>query len=447
MVEIALIMMSEPKEYILRQNTSLSAEILSKILVNLCLATFCVDLTTGRMRVIINNERLQDFGQYFDYDEYVNNAFHGKLEDHPDLLSKISLKNLKNHCAQGKKELNFNFEINSIKDSILKLSIYFTSLESNTYAYLVFTREQKSDILTAIAKRFIYDNCDYFIFLDGRRNTYVSFSINQDSTTPPPIVSDDYERDIVIYADTYVTPEERDHTIYEMMLARVTEQLDKKGSHIFYTSVMENGGISRKRLEYRYYNKQERMILLYRSDVTEIYEQNYHYAQELKAAVNRAYTDPLTTLLNYQGMTELASTNLKNDEYLSKALMFIDLDNFKAVNDTYGHLKGDEILKAVAEVLRSCTRDKDVIGRTGGDEFEVLLNNVKSHRSTIEIGKRILEGIEQIPSDHGIETELSCSIGIAFAPLDAKTFPELVKVADMRVYEAKRLGKRTIIAM
>lgn len=440
-------MMSTPKKESLRHNTALNKEILAKILANLCLATFCVDLNNGQMRVIVNNSRLQDFMASFDYEDYCAHAFHGKLSDHIDLLRKISLEKLREYAEQEKNEISFNFEISSIQDSILKLTLYFTNLKQGSYCYLVFTREQKSDILTAIAKRYIYDNCDYFIFLDGRRNSYVSFSVNKDSTTPPPFISDDYERDIVLYADTYVTQEERDHTIYEMMLARVTEQLDRKGSHVFYTSVKENGRISRKRLEYRYYNKQERMILLYRSDVTEIYDQNFHYAQELQAAVNRAYTDPLTTLLNYQGMTELATTNLKNNEYLSKALMFIDLDNFKAVNDTYGHLKGDEILKAVAEVLKSCTRDKDVKGRIGGDEFEVLLDDVKSHRATIEIGKRILEGIERIPYDHGIETELSCSIGIAFAPLDAKTFPDLVKVADDRVYEAKRLGKRTIIAM
>ena len=429
----------------LKRDFKLSDAAFSQMLQNLCIALFAVDLKTLTLRVVSNDTYVYDIGKTYDYREYYATNFKGELEDRYDILAEITPEKLSAIEPGGVPKV-MSCELKAYPESIVKLTIYRCP-ERQDLVYLVFSREHKASLLSAIAARFIYSNSDYFIYLDARRNTYVSFAINADSTTPPPVISNDYDRDIELYANAYVAPEERENTIYEMSLARVTEVLDEKGVHVFYTTVIENGERRRKRLEYRFYNKAERMILLYRSDVTDIYNENHRYAEELQAAVDRAYRDPLTRLFNYQGMGELCRERLEVQKLYSKALLSIDLDNFKNINDTFGHLKGDAVLEEVAKAISSCTRESDIAGRIGGDEFEILLDNVTSHQEAMQIARRILRKIEEIPQKHSLDVPLSCSIGIAFAPLDGRTYEELVKVCDERAYEAKHQGKHGIIAL
>lgn len=96
-----------------------------------------------------------------------------------------------------------------------------------------------------------------------------------------------------------------------MTLARVIDQLDTYGIHSFYTGIIEGDTYARKKLEYRYSNKDERMILLIRTDVTKMYQQYQEYSEKLKAALTRAYTDALPRLLNYEGLREKATQMLQ----------------------------------------------------------------------------------------------------------------------------------------
>ena len=195
------------------------------------------------------------------------------------------------------------------------------------------------------------------------------------------------------------------------------------------------------------------MILLFRNDVTTMYNESHRYAQRLQEAINRAYSDSLTGLLNAQGMQENIKEKLQDliqqeqegEIAPQSALFFIDLDNFKQVNDQYGHLMGDQILKDVAEVLRNSVRDCDLAARVGGDEFELFVSHFHSASEARDLGFRILQHIEEIPEKHSFSVMLSCSIGIAFTSYDGTNYDHLIRIADERVYEAKRLGKRTVV--
>ena len=119
----------------------------------------------------------------------------------------------------------------------------------------------------------------------------------------------------------------------------------------------------------------------------------------------------------------------------------MDLDNFKAVNDRFGHLVGDELLKKTAKVLKMQTRESDIQGRVGGDEFVLYLSGIKD-RSQVELrAQRICEAVSRIAlPEKGVPT-ITCSIGIAMAPYEGKNYDTLVKAADRRAYEAKARGK------
>ncbi len=129
-------------------------------------------------------------------------------------------------------------------------------------------------------------------------------------------------------------------------------------------------------------------------------------------------------------------------EGISFTLLFIDLDKFKAVNDTHGHQAGDKVLVAVAQRLRAVLRKADVLARQGGDEFMVILSAVDSE----EFIERIKETIQKVLSEpinvSGIECKIGASVGSAVCPKDGKDFESIIQFADQKMYELKKNRSR-----
>jgi diguanylate cyclase (GGDEF)-like protein len=156
-------------------------------------------------------------------------------------------------------------------------------------------------------------------------------------------------------------------------------------------------------------------------------------------------TDPLTGALNSRAFYEIAANRLERCRRKERplSLAYIDLDNFKYINDRLGHLKGDETLRIVAETLRSTLRSTDIVARMGGDEFVVLLPNsypeAAQHaieRARLELGKRMQQ--EQWP--------VTISIGLVTSDCskDELDIETLIRSADDAMYVAKRKGKNTL---
>ncbi len=123
------------------------------------------------------------------------------------------------------------------------------------------------------------------------------------------------------------------------------------------------------------------------------------------------------------------------------ALLFIDLDRFKTINDSLGHQAGDELLKRVGQRLRVSMRDADVVSRFGGDEFVVLLNGVTGSSEALQIAQRLLASLRAPYLIEELELNVSCSIGIAMFPDDAVDMDELMRHADAAMYQAKASGR------
>lgn len=123
------------------------------------------------------------------------------------------------------------------------------------------------------------------------------------------------------------------------------------------------------------------------------------------------------------------------------ALLLIDVDNFKAINDSLGHLYGDEYIKRFSEQFLKLIRKEDILSRIGGDEFTLITNTIKSPKEAAFIAKRLLEGLNiAIPVKQDTISK-TCSIGIAIYPDDGKTSQELLRKADIAMYTAKSSGK------
>jgi len=126
------------------------------------------------------------------------------------------------------------------------------------------------------------------------------------------------------------------------------------------------------------------------------------------------------------------------------AIMFVDLDGFKPINDRLGHKAGDVVLRQVARLFQSCLRQGDVVGRYGGDEFIFLLNQVSDPSEVTQVAERILARL-QAPIDVGEPVSVGASIGIAFNTNMAETAEELIRDADQAMYRAKAQGKNRYI--
>ncbi|HTH16190.1 MAG TPA: diguanylate cyclase [Magnetospirillum sp.] len=162
--------------------------------------------------------------------------------------------------------------------------------------------------------------------------------------------------------------------------------------------------------------------------------------QQVKADLASARQDPLTGIPArslFLELAEAAGNRATRTPGEALALMFVDLDGFKQVNDRLGHQRGDEVLGATAQVLRHCVRDSDTLGRMGGDEFAIC---VTAAAATIEqvaanVASRIVDGVA------GIGDGIGCSIGIFVCPPGQADIAVAIKGADEAMYQAKRAGK------
>lgn len=156
-----------------------------------------------------------------------------------------------------------------------------------------------------------------------------------------------------------------------------------------------------------------------------------------------AYYDTLTSLPNRRLLLDRLNRALAQARRFRRALavMFLDLDRFKQINDTLGHAAGDELLKQVAERLTGCVRAGDTVARAGGDEFVIVLTEVSQPRDAARVAEKVIEACATPATLNGQPLNISVSIGIALYPVEGTDdFDELMIKADMAMYEAKEAG-------
>ena len=157
-----------------------------------------------------------------------------------------------------------------------------------------------------------------------------------------------------------------------------------------------------------------------------------------------AHHDPLTGLPNRIQLGEQIDKALGELKPLDRlAVHFLDLDHFKIVNDTLGHLVGDELLTEVGQRLKNCVSDSDLVARLGGDEFAVLQTSIRGPRDISAFAERVRTAVKAPYELGGLRAVIDVSIGISQAPQDGATSVELLKRADLALYEAKADGRGT----
>ncbi|MGA2929176.1 MAG: GGDEF domain-containing protein [Solirubrobacteraceae bacterium] len=165
--------------------------------------------------------------------------------------------------------------------------------------------------------------------------------------------------------------------------------------------------------------------------------------RELERNLRRlAYTDPLTGLPNrtlfYDRLGQALVMSTRHNAPL--AVLYVDLDGFKAINDSFGHEVGDKLLAAVAVALRGCLRGQDTLARLGGDEFAVLLPEIADPQHTALVAEKLLAALRDLQLAPGERLTAGASIGVALFPRDGRDVTHLLRSADKAMYRAKARG-------
>lgn len=159
-------------------------------------------------------------------------------------------------------------------------------------------------------------------------------------------------------------------------------------------------------------------------------------SRENKYLIHLSEIDPLTSVFNKETTQKLIDQKLKNHEHF--CFLILDVDDFKSVNDNYGHAVGDKVLKNLSDLFKNHFRQTDIVGKIGGDEFIILIKGEHIAESRIQ---SLLQKVNALKIEELQDFKLSISVGMAFAPSNGTTFMELYRHADHALYQTKRTGK------
>ena len=157
----------------------------------------------------------------------------------------------------------------------------------------------------------------------------------------------------------------------------------------------------------------------------------------------RARTDTLTGLLNKSATQELVDMMLSGHQKENSlyALLILDIDLFKQVNDTFGHAEGDRVLAEIGRIINNNCRGQDVAGRIGGDEFMIFMRDINNPDNAAALAERLQNEARSAFSEDKLKGRISFSIGISLYPENGKTFQELYNAADHALYSVKKNGR------
>lgn len=180
-------------------------------------------------------------------------------------------------------------------------------------------------------------------------------------------------------------------------------------------------------------------LLFFEGTVEAITERKLHEAEIQFQATHDALTGLPNRTLLYDRMQQAV---LHSERYGNlTAIAFLDLDQFKFINDSLGHQVGDELLKITAQRLTSCLRESDTVARQGGDEFVLLLTDQPNEEAITQTMQRVLHEVSQPWKANDLEFQITCSIGLTLCPDDGRDAETLLKNADSAMYKAKELGR------
>jgi len=231
------------------------------------------------------------------------------------------------------------------------------------------------------------------------------------------------------------------------MLAKAIDPTDSSKGSIFITEDITE----RRAAQDALIRARNELELRVQERTAELAEANARLQQEIQE--RRQAEEQVRHLANHDPLTDLPNRRLLEDRLAQAlaaakrndgevAILFIDLDFFKPINDSLGHRVGDLLLQAIAKRVRGLLREVDTVARVGGDEFIVVLPDIRSHEAAAEITQRILDAMIYPYAIEGNQLSVTPSIGISMSPMDGTEVHALLDHADSAMYAAKQAGRQ-----
>ncbi len=392
-------------------------------------------------KIISANEGFYSFIGYSK--EELDKKFNGKATDfiYEPMIESVKLEFNKQFFKTGE----FEFEVPVIcADGIIKWAWmhgkYVKNVKGNNEFYCTLfditrIKEMNQGFRIAKEKNDILKGISDLIFFE--------WNIRTGEITNSPNLSDVFG--VPACYDNFPESLKSLNFVHEKDLHEFLLSLDKAKSGYKFTA-----------FEYRFLDKHGEVVW-YRGSMTTILDYNNvpinvfcvltnidAEKRKLENAEESARRDPLTKLYNKKE-TEILIQDYLNSSQNQAAFIMLDIDNFKGINDTLGHLYGDAALSELAYTLQSLFRNSDISGRIGGDEFVVFMTNILDTEIVKKKSKEINNALARSFKKEGKSYQISCSLGIAMYPENGKNFSDLLEKADEALYYAKNHGKNNFV--
>lgn len=399
-----------------------------------------VDLDSGEALILKASQDPEFEGLTLPWDKIVERyaGFRAYPDDAKKVLG-ISLDKLSAAQASGARAVLAEVRcMGSSEGRYDWVEISAAAVPGHTRKVLITTKEINQERLQRrVVELFVYQSLDYLLVVDTKHNSYIRISYDREGVPLPLASGGDYEADMVRYNKMYVLPEDYERVTDNMRLSTMVERLRRQGQYTFPSGGLgEDGSYRWSRVRIIPYDLDAGIVLIARTDATQLYREEQAKNARLSAALRDAQTDALTGLYNKRAVRDLVVRSLENQYRERAAFLFCDIDNFKMVNDTFGHQKGDCLLREIGSFLKELCGRSGIAGRIGGDEFLLYLPGVTPDEAG-QFARQICGALE----GRAQEIPISCSVGISLYPQDGTDYEMLVRKADQALYRSKRYGK------
>lgn len=300
----------------------------------------------------------------------------------------------------------------------------------------------KEDVLQTVMAQYFQNNFESLCHINCLTDSFMQISLNDEV---PLFFNEDtsYCSVMTNFVKNHVLMEKIDETLIKLHPNNILSALEKEA--VYYITIEmhdENGEFHQKLFQYQMYDKANKIVLMMVSDTTEQFFVNQKEEEVLESLKIKATKDYLTGLDNrYNCKTQIMEYLKSEGKNQRSAFCLLDLDNFKQLNDTFGHKAGDQALIDVANILTNYFRSTDIISRFGGDEFVIFMKNIKNASVLDILIPRLLERLQLTYKQADIAVSICASIGIALVPNNGMDTQTLYAKADKALYEVKKRGK------
>lgn len=423
------------------EETSKDIELILDVIAKENLYIYDIDFNKNIVRILKDN---RDDIRVISIDHFINSTFKASeyFTESEQIRDFLDLNNLKEAIKLNSSK---HIDVQFVKDKIVvgwyRLA-YSTSDNLDNRILISVKKIERDDILSSVIYRYMVKNFETIFYVDLKEDNYRRFLIDGNLNIRIDEYNS-YSEGVDYFLGKYVIDKDKEKIKEKLDIRRIWDIFDQ--DNFYYTTLGindENGEFHEKGLYFYVFDEEKQIFLALVNDITKAYYQKIEQENILRDLRKNATIDELTGLSNrYHCESSMIDYLIHEGHNQLSALLLLDLDNFKTLNDTLGHRMGDQALKDVANILNNFFRSTDIISRYGGDEFVVLMKNIRDVGVVDILLPRLLERLKLTYSEDDIEVTIGASIGVSFIPYDGRDMIELFDKADQALYEVKKKEK------